>query len=102
MGSEQLKVAKCTEEELKQTREFFQELENIIQENEPYEEDSEINKEIADIARKLPDRAFIIFLNLGILLDNYQDKESDILQHPKWIMELYEKIEALEKEIIKP
>jgi len=98
--TQQLKVAKCTEQELNEVREFLQKINNVIQENEHYEEDSEINKEIADVARKLPHRSFIVPLNLGILLDNYQDKESEMLEHPKWIMELYEKIESLEKEVI--
>ncbi len=95
----QFKVAKCTKKELTEVWNFLQKLNDVIQENEHYEEDSEINKEIANIARTLPNRSFIVPLNLEILLENYQDEESDILEHPKWIMELYEKIESLEKEV---
>lgn len=95
----QIKVAKCTEEELNETREFLQNLEHVISDNEHWEEYDEINKEIADAARKLPARAFIVPLNLGVLLDNYQDKESKIIEHPKWIKELFAKIESLEKQL---
>ena len=97
--TQQLKVAKCTNQELTEVREFLQRIDSVLEENKHYEEDEEINKEIADVARTLPYRSFIVPLNLGILLDNYQDEESEILEHPKWIMELYEKIESLEKEV---
>lgn len=99
MTTHQIKVSKCTEKELNEVRDFLYELNNIIEENEHYEEDSEINKEISDVARKIPERFFIVPMNLGILLDNYQDKENDILEHPKWIMDLYKKIDTLEEEI---
>jgi hypothetical protein len=56
-----------------------------------------VNKEIADVARKYPNRAFIVPLNLGILLDNYQDKDSDILKHPKWIMNLFNVLEEIDE-----
>jgi flagellar motility protein MotE (MotC chaperone) len=96
---QQLKVAKCTKQELNDVRDFLQKIDSVLEENKHYEEDEEINKEIADVARTLPYRSFVVPLNLGILLDNYQDEESEILEHPKWIMELYEKIETLEKEV---
>ena len=97
MSINELKVAKCTETELDEVRDFLQNLNDIVSDNEHYEQDDEINKEIADVARKIPYRNFIVTLNLGILLDNYQDKESNIIEHPKWIIELYKKIEVLEK-----
>lgn len=99
MEKTQLTVAKCTEEELNAVREFLQNLRDIINENEQFEIDEEVNSEIADVARLLPERAFIVPLNLGILLDNYQDKESDILEHPKWILDLISENESLKKEI---
>jgi len=78
----QLTVAKCTEKELNEVREYLNSLEEIIKENDGYDT-TRANEEIADVARKLPSRSFIVPLNLGILLDNYQDKESEILEHPK-------------------
>jgi hypothetical protein len=91
-----LKVAKCEETELDNVRTYLQELERVLKDNECYDEDdSDVNKEIADVARKYPDRAFIVPLNLGILLDNYQDKDSDILQHPKWIMDMFNVLEKM-------
>ena len=93
----QITVAKCEEEELDNVRTYLQELEQVIKDNEHYEEDDQVNKEIADVARKYPDRAFIVPLNLGILLDNYQDKDSDILQHPKWIMEMVNVLEEVDE-----
>jgi len=97
MTKVQMTVAKCEESELDAVREYLQNLEQVVRDNEHFEQDEEVDKEIADVARKYPNRAFIVPLNLGILLDNYQDKESDILEHPKWIMALYERVEKLEK-----
>ena len=95
-----LTVYKCTEQELDDVNIFLQNLQSVINDNIHYDDDDyDVNKEIADVARTLPSRAFIVPLNLGILLDNYQDDESKILEHPKWIMELYKKIEFLEKEV---
>ena len=91
----QMTVAKCEESELDNVRTYLQELEQVIKDNEHYEEDDEVNKEIADVARKYPDRAFIVPLNLGILLDNYQDKDSDILEHPKWIKDMVSLLEKM-------
>lgn len=91
----QMTVAKCEESELDNVRTYLQELEQVIKNNEHYEEDDEVNKEIADVARKYPDRAFIVPLNLGILLDNYQDKDSDILEHPKWIKDMVSLLEKM-------
>ena len=93
----QMTVAKCEESELDNVRTYLQELEQVLKDNECYDEDdSDVNKEIADVARKYPDRAFIIPLNLGILLDNYQDKDSDILQHPKWIKEMFAVLQEID------
>ena len=97
MGKVQMTVAKCEESELDAVREYLQSLEEVIRDNEHFDQDEEVNKEIANVARKYPNRAFIVPLNLGILLDNYQDKESDILEHPKWIIALHERVEKLEK-----
>ena len=94
--SVQMTVAKCEESELDNVRTYLQELEQVIKDNEHYEEDDEVNKEIADVARKYPDRAFIVPLNLGILLDNYQDKDSDILQHPKWIKDMFAVLQEID------
>lgn len=94
----QITVAKCEEEELNNVRTYLQELEEVVKENGCYDEDdSDVNKEIADVARKYPNRAFIVPLNLGILLDNYQDKDSDILKHPKWIMNLFNVLEEIDE-----
>lgn len=82
-------VSKCTEEELDNVREYLRELDEVIKENNCYnEDDPDVNKQIADVARKYPNRAFIVPLNLGVLLDNYQDKDSEILEHPKWITDM--------------
>jgi hypothetical protein len=84
-----ISVAKCDEEELNNVRTYLHNLEQVLEDNDCYDEDdSEANKEIAIVARKYPKRAFIVPLNLGILLDNYQDKDSEIIQHPKWIIKM--------------
>ena len=94
----QLTVAKCEEEELDNVRTYLQNLEQVLKDNDCYDEDdSEVNKEIADVARKYPDRAFIVPLNLGVLLDNYQDKDSDILQHPKWITKMTDLLKEIDE-----
>jgi hypothetical protein len=91
------KIAKCDKQELENVRNYLQELDNVIKDNEHYEEDDQINKEIADIARKYPARAFLIPLNLAILLDNYQDEDSDFLQHPKWIVEMINLLKEIDQ-----
>ena len=96
--TKQMTVAKCEEEELDNVRTYLQELEQVIKDNECYDtDDSDVNQEIADVARKYPSRAFIVPLNLGILLDNYQDKDSDIIKHPKWIMDMFNVLEEIDK-----
>lgn len=98
----QLVVAKCEEQELDNVRTYLQELEQGLEDNEFYDkDDSIVNKEIADVARKYQDRAFIVPLNLGILLDNYQDKDSDILQHPKWIKDMFSVLEEIDSYLSK-
>lgn len=98
MPVRQITVAKCETSELDAVREYLQKLDEVVEDNNCYDtDDYDVNKQIADVARKYPNRAFIVPLNLGILLDNYQDKEPDILQHPKWIMDLYDRVEKLEK-----
>ena len=93
----QMTVAKCEESELDNVRTYLQDLKHVLADNECYDEDdSDVNKEIADVARKYPDRAFIVPLNLGILLDNYQDKDSDILQHPKWIKDMFSVLQEID------
>ncbi len=82
-------IAKCDEQELDAVMEYLQDLKQVIEDNENYDEDDQdVNQEIADVARKYPGRAFIVPLNLRVLLDTYQDPEPDILQHPKWILAL--------------
>jgi hypothetical protein len=76
----QMTVAKCEDSELDNVRTYLQELEQVLK----------------DVARKYPYRAFIVPLNLGILLDNYQDKDSDILQHPKWIKEMFAVLQEID------
>ncbi len=96
MATHQIKVAKVTEEELKAFREWLQDLNGIIDDAGIYHEDMDkkvrhkINQEITDAAIKIPSRSFLIPLNLGVLLDNYQDKNSTILEHPVWIKEMIE------------
>jgi len=94
---QQITVAKCEEEELDNVRTYLQKLEHVIKDNEFYDDtDPDVNQEIADVARKYPNRAFIVPLNLGILLDNYQDKDSDILKHPAWIMDMFRLFEEID------
>ena len=94
----QMTVAKCTEEELDNLSTYLQDLDAVIKENSDYEdEDGDVNKEIADVARKFPARAFLVPLNLGILLDTYQDKEPEILQHPKWLMDMFKILEEIDE-----
>jgi len=50
------------------------------------------------VRKTFPNRAsYLACLNLAILLDNYQDKESEILAHPKWLMEMYELFEEIDQ-----
>lgn len=90
MATRQITVAKITEEELDQLRDFLRDLGDVLNDNQQYDDDdSDVNKEIADAARKLPQRAaWLAPLNLDILLHNYQDKESSILAHGKWIQDM--------------
>jgi hypothetical protein len=88
--TKQLTVAKCTEQELDDVREYLQSLKEVVE-----EVGTEDGKAIADIARKYPPRAFIVPLNLGIMLDNYQDAEPKILTHPKWIKDIYSLLEDM-------
>lgn len=92
MAVHQITVAKCTEEEVAQLQDFLRNLEEVIDENEPYDtDDADVTKSIADAACKLPKRAaWLVPLNLHILLDNYQDKESPHLAHAKWITDMLE------------
>ena len=54
------------------------------------------------VRKTFPHRAsFIAPLNLDILLNNYQDKESDILAHPKWLIEMYELFKEIHENILK-
>lgn len=95
---QQLTVAKIEESELNELRTFLQDVGDKVKDFDHWEDDcSESNEEIGKMVRKtFPIRpAFIAPLNLGILLDNYQDKENDILAHPKWLMEMYELFEEL-------
>lgn len=96
MTVHKLTVAKADMEEVLAVQSYLNELKDVLDENEPYDdEDADVNKEIADVARKYPSRAFIVPLNCGILLDNYQDEESDIIQHPKWIKDMEELFEEM-------
>jgi hypothetical protein len=96
----QISVAKCTEEELDDVSNFLSDLKNVLKENENYDtDDYDVNQEIADAARKLPYRAFIVPVNLGILLDNYQDIESRIIEHPKWIKNMFELLKEVNTQL---
>lgn len=96
----QISVAKCTEEELDDVSNFLSDLKNVLKENENYDtDDYDVNQEIADAARKLPYRAFIVPVNLGILLDNYQDTESRIIEHPKWIKNMFELLKEVDAQL---
>lgn len=88
----QMTVAKIEESELDELRSFLQDVGEKVKEYDHYAEDcEESNEEIGKMVRKtFPHRpAFIGPLNLAILLDNYQDKESKILDHAQWIKDLY-------------
>jgi hypothetical protein len=96
----QLTVAKIEESEVNELRTFLQDVGEKVKEFDQWEEDClDANEEIGKMVRKtFPHRpAFIAPLNLHILLHNYQDKESDILAHPKWLIEMYELFEELDE-----
>ena len=100
MATHQITVAKIEESEVNELRTFLQNVgEKVKEYDHIHEEDEETNAEIGKLVREtFPHRpAFIAPLNLDILLDNYQDKESDILAHPKWLMEMYELFEELDE-----
>lgn len=100
MKTHQITVAKIKESELNELRTFLQDVGEKVKEFDHWEIDcSESNEEVGKMVRKtFPQRAsFVAPLNLGILLDNYQDKDSDILAHPKWLMEMYELFEEMDK-----
>ena len=96
----QVTVAKIEESEVDELRTFLQDIGEKVKEFDHYEDEcNESNEEIGKMVRlTFPHRAaFIAPLNLGILLDNYQDKESDILSHPKWLMEMFELFEEIDQ-----
>ena len=98
--TQQMTVAKIEESEVDELRTFLQDVNEKVREFDGFEEDcNESNEEIGKMVRlTFPHRAaFIAPLNLGILLDNYQDKESEILAHPKWLMEMYELFEEIDQ-----
>lgn len=98
--TQQLTVAKIEESEVNELRTFLQDVGEKVKEFDQWEDDcSKSNEEIGKMVRKtFPHRpAFIAPLNLDILLDNYQDKESDVLAHPKWLMEMYELFKELDE-----
>jgi hypothetical protein len=100
MATHQITVAKIEESEVNELRTFLQNVGEKVKEYDYIdEEDEETNAEIGKLVReKFPHRpAFVAPLNLDILLDNYQDKESDILAHPKWLMEMYELFEEIDE-----
>ena len=93
-------IAKIDESEVEELRTFLQDIGEKVKEFEHFDDDcSESNEEIGKIVRQsFPHRpAFIALLNLDILLDNYQDKESDVLAHPKWLMEMYDLFEEIDE-----
>jgi len=93
-------VAKCTETELGEVQSYLHDLEEVVNDNECYGTDDYLaNKAIADVAREYPKRTFIVPLNLWILLDNYQDSDSDILQHPKWMTDMITVLEEIDKQL---
>lgn len=98
--TKQLQVAKIEESEVNELRSFLQDVGDRVKDFEPWEDDcNESNEEIGKLVRQtFPHRpSFIAPLNLDILLDNYQDKDSDILKHPKWIMEMFELFEEMDE-----
>jgi len=100
MATHQITIAKIEEREVNELRTFLQNVGEKVKEYDYIdEEDEETNAEIGKLVREtFPHRpAFIAPLNLDILLDNYQDKESDILAHPKWLMEMYELFEEIDE-----
>ncbi len=100
MATRQITVAKIEESEVNELRTFLQNVGEKVKEYDYiHEEDEETNAEIGKLVREtFPHRpAFVAPLNLDILLGNYQDKESDILAHPKWLMEMYELFEELDE-----
>jgi hypothetical protein len=100
MATHQITVAKIEESEVNELRTFLQDVGDKVKEFDHWEDDcSQSNEEIGKLVRKtFPIRAaFVAPLNLQILLDNYQDKESDILAHPKWLMEMYELFEEIDE-----
>ena len=100
MATHQITVAKIEESEVQELRSFLQNVGEKVKDFQHYSaECEESNEEIGKLVREtFPHRpAFIAPLNLDILLDNYQDKESDVLAHPKWIMEMYKLFEEMDK-----
>jgi len=100
MATHQITVAKIEESEVNELRTFLQSVGEKVKEFDHWEEDcSQSNEEVGKLVRQtFPHRpALIAPLNLDILLDNYQDKERDILAHPKWLMEMYELFEELDE-----
>lgn len=102
MTTRQLTMAKITSDELSKLQDFLIELNTeyhiLIQ---YHEDDEKANKDIAKLIRdKFPPREAILApVNLSILLDNFQDKESTILEKPKYLMELYKILEDIEKHV---
>ncbi len=100
MKKNQLTVAKIEESEIAELKSFLTNVGDKVKELDHWEDECEqSNVEVGKIVRAtFPHRAsFVAPLNLQILLDNYQDKESDVLAHPKWLMEMFELFEELDE-----
>jgi len=100
--TQRLTVAKITETELDELTTFLQEIGEQVEQYEHTDIDNnEANVKIGKLVRdKFPSRpAFLAPVNLHILLDNYQDKDGDILEHPKWLMEIYELLEEIDNHL---
>ncbi len=97
--TKRMTVAKIEKGEIDELRSFLQSIGEKVKDSDYQGEDcKETNEEIGKLVRQtFPHRpAFIAPLNLEILINNYQDEESDILAHPKWLVEMYELLEEID------
>jgi hypothetical protein len=100
MKTTQLTVAKIEESELQELSSFLRTIGDKVKGFSWVVHDSlEFYQELGKlVCETFPTRpAFVAPLNLSILLANYQDKESDILAHPKWINDLNNLLDELNK-----
>lgn len=91
-----LQVTKPSIKEVRELQEFLCLLSEALKTKTHVTLLSQFEKKITKIAETLPDNAWLVAFVCGILLENFQDKESKIISMPQWITEMYTAISNME------